>query len=64
MKDLIKSKGEKIWINALWDNMCANHSDDRAIDDIGVYQWYIDHGIDMIQTDRPQLLIDFLKAHK
>jgi glycerophosphoryl diester phosphodiesterase len=64
MKDLIKSKGQKIWINSLWDNMCANHSDDRAIDDIGVYQWYIDHGIDMIQTDRPQLLMDFLKAHK
>jgi glycerophosphoryl diester phosphodiesterase len=64
IKNLIKSNGKRIWINSLWDNMSANHSDDRAIDDIGVYQWYIDHGIDMIQTDRPQLLMDFLKAQK
>jgi len=63
-KKMIKSKGIKLWINALWDDMCANHSDDRAIDDIEVYQWYIDHEIDMIQTDRPQLLIDYLKDHE
>lgn len=64
IKQSIKSKGIKVWINALWDNMCADHSDDRAIDDIEVYQWYIDHNIDMIQTDRPQILIDYLKDNE
>lgn len=64
IKQNIKSKGIKVWINALWDNMCANHSDERAIDDIEVYQWYIDNEIDMIQTDRPQILIDYLKDNE
>lgn len=61
----ILEQGSKIWVNTIWASLCGGdgNDDDAAFlsDDPGkVYQQYIDKGVSMIQTDRPQLLIDWL----
>lgn len=54
--------GVRIWFNALWAHHNAGHHDDRAlIDPVGSYGWLVDRGATMIQTDRPELLIRFLR---
>ncbi len=61
----IKAKGVRIWVNTLWDDLCAGHTDDRAIDDLaGSYDWVIEKGANMIQTDRPAYLLHYLKSKK
>lgn len=58
---IIRSKGSSIWVNSLWGTLNGNHDDERAVMDPKVYDWYIEHGVDIIQTDRPKLLIEYLK---
>ena len=64
----IKQKGSRIWVNSLWPSMNAGHEDNEAVKNKdSIYGWYLKKGVNMIQTDRPQLLIDYLrskKAHK
>jgi glycerophosphoryl diester phosphodiesterase len=57
----IKSKGSSIWVNSLWSSLCAGHTDEKAAKNPAVYDWYIEHGVDIIQTDNPQLLIEYLR---
>ena len=62
----ILEQGSKIWVNTIWASLCGGYGndDDAAFvaDDPGsVYQQYLDHGVSMIQTDRPELLIGWLK---
>lgn len=59
--DDIRSKGSSIWVNALWEDLCAGHDDEKAALDPSTYDWYIENDIDIIQTDRPQLLIEYLR---
>lgn len=62
-----KVKGEncRVWVNTLWQSLCGTHDDDRAIDDPdGTWGWVIKHGANIIQTDRPALLIQYLKNRK
>jgi glycerophosphoryl diester phosphodiesterase len=61
----IREQGSKIWVNTIWSSLCGGdgHDDDAAYlaaDPGTVYQPYLDAGVTMIQTDRPQLLIDWL----
>ncbi len=58
----IRKKGVGVWVNSLWPRLSGGHDDEKAALDINTYQWYIDNNIDIIQTDRPQLLIDYLKT--
>jgi glycerophosphoryl diester phosphodiesterase len=59
----IKSKGSRVWVNSLWPSLNAGHEDDLAIKNKeAIYGWYLKNGVNMIQTDRPQLLIDYLKS--
>ncbi len=64
----IKKKGSRIWVNSLWASLNAGHEDNEAIKNKNsIYGWYLENGVNMIQTDRPQLLINYLKnkkAHK
>lgn len=60
--DLIKKSNRKIWVNSLWPEMCGGYNDEKAAINSNTFQWYIDHKIDMIQTDRPKILIDFLNS--
>lgn len=62
--DDIREKGASVWINALWPKLNGGHDDEKAAFNSNVYQWYIDNHIDIIQTDRPQLLLDFLRSKK
>lgn len=62
---MVLKQGSKVWINTLWPSLCGGlgNDDDAAFEceDPGeVYQKYIDEGVTMIQTDRPQLLLSWL----
>ncbi|MEQ9297822.1 MAG: glycerophosphodiester phosphodiesterase family protein [Cyclobacteriaceae bacterium] len=53
----------RIWINSLWDSLNGGHSDDLALSDPdAAYGWILDQGATIIQTDRPQLLIEYLQT--
>lgn len=59
----IKNKGSRVWINSLWSSLNAGREDDAAIKNTdSIYGWYVKNGVNMIQTDRPQLLIEYLKS--
>lgn len=59
--DDIRAKGASVWVNSLWPKHNAGHDDEKAVQDLKTYDWFIDNNIDMIQTDRPQLLLDYLR---
>lgn len=59
-----RNKGTSIWVNALWPRHNAGNDDEKAALDSNVYNWYLKNNIDIIQTDRPQLLLDFLRSKK
>ncbi len=58
----IRKSGASIWVNSLWSQHNGGHDDERAVKNQNVYQWYIENGIDIIQTDRPELLIKYLRS--
>ena len=62
----ILDQGSKIWVNTIWASLCGGDGNDDdaayvAKDPGDVYQQYLDKGVSMIQTDRPELLIGWLK---
>lgn len=61
----LKSKA-LIWYNTLWDTMAGGHDDDMSLEDPNKgYGYLIDAlGARIIQTDRPQYLIDYLRSRK
>ena len=63
----IHETGSVLWINTFWPSVCGGYGNDDdaaydAPDPFAVYQQYIDLGARMLQTDRPQLVIDFLRS--
>ena len=63
----ILDQGSKIWVNTIWASLCGGYGNDDdaayvAADPGDVYQQYLDKGVSMIQTDRPELLIGWLKS--
>jgi glycerophosphoryl diester phosphodiesterase len=57
-----RAAGVRIWFNSLWSNHNAGHHDDRALTDPeGAYGWLVKRGATMIQTDRPKLLMEYLR---
>lgn len=60
----LRKAGFHVWVNSLWPAHNADHNDDKALDDPGVYQWFLDKGVDFIQTDRPKELLKFLKEKR
>ena len=62
----IVAQGSKIWVNTIWASLCggSGNDDDAAYlakDPGQVYQQYMDAGVSIIQTDRPELLIGWLQ---
>lgn len=59
-----KATGPRIWINTLWDSLCAGHTDERGHggDAKGSWGWCLDKGATMIQTDRPADCIKYLES--
>ena len=63
MKTIVDG-GSKVWANTIWGSLCGYLDDDAALEK-GVnyiYDQVLDMGATMIQTDRPELLIDYLKS--
>jgi glycerophosphoryl diester phosphodiesterase len=61
----VKRHGTRIWINTLWDEMCAGHDDEHAMDNPDAnWGWIINQGASFIQTDRPAELLEYLREKK
>lgn len=60
----LKENKVKIWVNSLWPHHNAGNNDDLVLDHPDLYDWYIDKGVNIIQTDRPKELIHYLKGKK
>ncbi len=63
----IVAQGSKVWVNTLWPSLCGGigNDDDAAMlsgDPGSVYGRYLEHGVSMIQTDRPEMLIKWLES--
>jgi glycerophosphoryl diester phosphodiesterase len=59
----IKQNGSRVWVNSLWDDLNGGHSDNLALQDMEAsYGWIVRTGANMIQTDRPELLIEYLRS--
>lgn len=60
------AKGKSLlWVNCLWDTLCGGHEDDEAVKNPDAHYGYLinELGFRMIQTDRPEYLINYLKKH-
>lgn len=63
----IKQSDSKIWINSLWPSLNDGHDDDRAVEmdqEDEAWGWILDRGATLIQTDRPEELLDYLEDKK
>lgn len=58
----LKESKVKIWVNSLWPHHNAGNNDDLVLDHPDLYDWYINKGVNIIQTDRPKELIHYLKS--
>lgn len=63
----IKKQGSKIWVNTLWPSLCggleARMYDDYAYDNgVEQYNKVLSLGTSIIQTDRPEFLVNYLKS--
>ena len=66
MKKVIAS-GSKLWVNSLWASLCGGLEDDLACetqDPEAVYGKLLEMGATLIQTDRPEFLISYLRSKK
>ncbi|MEL7120270.1 MAG: sialate O-acetylesterase [Bacteroidota bacterium] len=65
MVDLIRTirdKSMRVCVSTLWDYYSGNHDDDRAFHDPDAHWgWQVRQGVNIINTDRPRLLIQYLK---
>jgi len=59
---ILREQGTSIWVNSLWPQHNGGHDDEKAAIDPFVYDWYVDNNINIIQTDRPKLLLDYLRS--
>jgi glycerophosphoryl diester phosphodiesterase len=61
----ITSKGSKVWLNSLWGSLNAGHDDDLAVEEDNKkdsWDWLINHGALVLQTDRPKQLLEYLRS--
>lgn len=56
--------GSKLWVNTLWPSLCGGLCDDVAFETnpAEVYGKIVEMGATLIQTDRPELLLDYLRS--
>ena len=56
-----------LWINSLWPEQNGGHDDDQAVEENKkdeTWGWLVRQKANMIQTDRPKELIEYLKTKK
>lgn len=63
MRQVVK-QGTKLWVNSLWPSLCGGLDDDTAYTTScdEVYGRLVELGATLIQTDRPELLLNYLRA--
>lgn len=64
---MLKKKGYGVWINSLWASLNGGHDDDTAVDENKPdesWGWIIKRGVNVIQTDRPKELLEYLRKKK
>ncbi len=64
-KAIVKAKS-KVWVNTLWASLCGGLDDDFAAESpenaAKAYGYMVKNGATLIQTDRPALLINYLRS--
>lgn len=61
----IHESGTRVWVNSLWESLNAGYEDDMAVKHTdSIYGWYLKNNVSMIQTDRPELLLEYLQEKK
>ncbi len=61
----IKSQNIPLFIDVLWADLCAGHDDHRAVEDPeGAWGWVIEQGAHIVCTDRPAMLLEYLRRKK
>lgn len=57
----IRNHGSRVWVNTLWASLCAGYTDAKALKDPDA-NWghLIDKGVNIIQTDNPVELLQYL----
>lgn len=61
---LAAKQASRCWVNTMWENLSPGHSDDvSVIDPDSHWGHLIRLGVNMIQTDRPAALIEYLESH-
>ena len=63
MQTILQS-GSKLWVNSLWPSLCGGLCDDAAFegDPQAIYGKLVEMGATLIQTDRPELLLRYLRS--
>ncbi len=62
----VLKSGARLWVNTLWDSLCGGKerslADHRAANgnEKSIYGKLLKYGVTMIQTDQPQMLLDYL----
>jgi len=59
---LMKKNNARIWVNAMFDNLCAGYVE--RYNPEASWGWMIDRGVNIIQTDEPQMLLNYLRKRK
>lgn len=60
----VRDSGAKVFVNAMWPELCGGHDDDKAVEEKKFEQswgWLLQQDIGLIQTDRPKELLEYLK---
>ena len=63
----IRQKGQSVWINSLWASLNGGHYDDIAVEQHNTkdsWHWLIAHGANILQTDRPKEMLQYLRSKK
>ena len=61
----VRELGVRLWVNTLGPRFAAGRSDDKSLTDPdGNWGYLINNGVNMIQTDRPEELIRYLKSRR
>ena len=63
----VHQMGSKVWVNTIWASLCGGYGNDddaafAAKNPADVYDRYINMGVSMIQTDRPEMLLNYLRS--
>lgn len=60
-KKILKS-GARVWVNTMWNSLCGMNDDMALEDPDAVYGKFLKEGATVFQTDRPELMVEYLRG--